>query len=718
MSLNTRFNAPFTSGASSSTLVPDPYPCAVNGRPFMIDTNQTPDQHQHASIPYLTKYLTSPVFGSPTSVAEVGESSLNPDISWRRSSAAWHHGAGQNHFDLAESDRLRFRSSKGIDVWTIGQFGLLPDTTNKRSSANTNLHGLTAGTYAYVVDGSALKYTTDFVTYSDAGIATSISSADSDGHTVWSATGSGVYQTTRGTGSSTVYNDLVCSLITYTKGRLMAAQGPSIYNIVSGHIAVPTGLTVAPVGTTGSTTYAYRVSANNSAGQTLACAQVVITNGNATLSATNFNQLNWTAVVGATSYTVYGRTSGAELELETSSTNSYQDTLHIVTPAGALPTSDTSGAAPTALFTQANSDWQWVGFATGDSCIYAAGYSGDYSAIYRIPIKSDGTGLDAPVQAGELPTGETALSIVGYLSFVYIGTTVGIRLATQASSGELQIGSAIPCGPVRCAVGFGRFVYFGWENYDTTSTGLGRLDVTVINTDAPAYATDLMATAQGHVTSVFVLNSTVAFTVAGTGLFLQSVDLVASGQIDSGLITYDLPDPKVAQSIDVRHQEPLNGTHAVALAADEGAFSLLGIHDGTTAETPFSCRTTTGEVFEVRHILTPSLTAPTMGPFIQRATLMSIPAALSGEQITVPLLIRTYDSTDSGSEFVRSIPDDLSFLKNLRKTKQSFSYQEGGVSYRATMQDYTFMTGQLTTDRSAYEGTFFAQLLVQSLDIN
>lgn len=72
-------------------------------------------------------------------------------------------------------------------------------------------------------------------------------------------------------------------------------------------LTTPTGLAVTATGTTGSTAYSYRVSAFNSVGETLACTSVAIANGNATLSATNYNALSWSAVSGATGYNIWGR---------------------------------------------------------------------------------------------------------------------------------------------------------------------------------------------------------------------------------------------------------------------------------------------------------------------------------------------------------------------------------------------------------------------------
>lgn len=72
-------------------------------------------------------------------------------------------------------------------------------------------------------------------------------------------------------------------------------------------LTTPTGLGVTATGTTGSTAYSYRVSAFNNIGETLACTSVAIANGNATLSATNYNALAWSAVSGATGYNIWGR---------------------------------------------------------------------------------------------------------------------------------------------------------------------------------------------------------------------------------------------------------------------------------------------------------------------------------------------------------------------------------------------------------------------------
>lgn len=96
-------------------------------------------------------------------------------------------------------------------------------------------------------------------------------------------------------------------------------------------LTTPVNLAVTPAGTTGSTNYSYRVSAFNSVGETLAHTSVAISNGNATLTDTNKNNLTWDAVTNAVGYNVYGRKGAAdngigETKLASVTTNSYSDT--------------------------------------------------------------------------------------------------------------------------------------------------------------------------------------------------------------------------------------------------------------------------------------------------------------------------------------------------------------------------------------------------------
>ena len=108
-----------------------------------------------------------------------------------------------------------------------------------------------------------------------------------------------------------------------------------------GALSTPGVPTVTPQGTTGATTYSYRIVARNSSGVTLAGTGGTTATGNATLSATNFNRVTWSAVTGAESYDVYGRTAATELFMVNTTALTFDD-IGTITPSGALPGSNTT----------------------------------------------------------------------------------------------------------------------------------------------------------------------------------------------------------------------------------------------------------------------------------------------------------------------------------------------------------------------------------------
>lgn len=124
--------------------------------------------------------------------------------------------------------------------------------------------------------------------------------------------------------------------------RNISTQGG---NITVAKLSTPANITVTPVGTAGTTTYGYRISAINGNGETLASTTVTTATGNATLTTANYNSIAWDAVSGATGYKIYGRISASELYMATvnSPALTYNDDGTVVTPAGALPASNTTG---------------------------------------------------------------------------------------------------------------------------------------------------------------------------------------------------------------------------------------------------------------------------------------------------------------------------------------------------------------------------------------
>ena len=92
-------------------------------------------------------------------------------------------------------------------------------------------------------------------------------------------------------------------------------------------------------GTLDAGTYYYRVTAINSVGETLGSAEDDIT-----IAASKGVQLTWGAVDGATGYRIFGRAQAAEqLLIQVGAVTTWTDT-GALTPAGVLPSADTTGA--------------------------------------------------------------------------------------------------------------------------------------------------------------------------------------------------------------------------------------------------------------------------------------------------------------------------------------------------------------------------------------
>lgn len=141
----------FYGGTASAALVPDVFPVAIAGRPYMLDMKSG----QYA------RGFEQRVRDSQDISTAPGESSISIGGLWRRGEASWHSGAGQSRSDVADSQDYRFYTSKGINPWTKGQLTLLNTTKTSLSSANTNLPMCVVGSYLYVGDGQTLKYTTN-----------------------------------------------------------------------------------------------------------------------------------------------------------------------------------------------------------------------------------------------------------------------------------------------------------------------------------------------------------------------------------------------------------------------------------------------------------------------------------------------------------------------------------------------------------------------------
>ena len=283
-----------------------------------------------------------------------------------------------------------------------------------------------------------------------------------------------------------------------------------------------------------------------------------------------------------------------------------------------------------------------------------------------------------------------------------------MRLATPDNAGNLVIGGVIPTtAPVRALEPQDRFVWFGWTNYDSVSTGLGRMDLSqFIDPLVPAYASDLMHTAQGDVLSVTYWNNKVVFSVSGEGVYIEDSVPVASGVLNSGKITHGISDPKVAVFIDLKHQ-PLTGEIKAEYSLDGGSYVLAGTSNvaGSVSPLTFQLSGAKAQEFDIRITLTAaSSTSPVLTRWLQR----SYPAPTRSTRFRVPILL--FDSINmDGTDYYLNPADEKEILVTLHKDQNVFTYQEGTKTYLVTMEDYTWLP-EKESMTDGFQGTFVAEL--------
>ena len=244
LSLGAYFGAALNTSESINThLVTSIFPIAIDGKPYNLDLNNPMggNLYRRDSVALLRTQADS--------ARTAGESSVSPEIFWRRSFDSWHLGAGQTHADRETSSPYRFRSSKGMDVWTKGELKALNDVAIQVSfpgdpvpAPNENIGLVVAGTRLYAFNATKTYYTTStsgtwswtVVTGTPANAPAGIAS---DGKNVWIAHTDAIWKTDTSTSAATTFANPPAGTWTgiwFNKGKLFASTSDGKIHTISG----------------------------------------------------------------------------------------------------------------------------------------------------------------------------------------------------------------------------------------------------------------------------------------------------------------------------------------------------------------------------------------------------------------------------------------------------------------------------------------------------
>ena len=444
----------------------------------------------------------------------------------------------------------------------------------------------------------------------------------------------------------------------------------------------------------------------------------------------------------------------------------------------------TSTVMPDVLYTHENPSWVWSDIAGGYTQIYYSGYVKGASSniyggcIYRSSFQGSSTTtstgvsatsntsvfqpfqLNTPVQALPMSPDEYPTCITSYLNFIFIGTNRGIRMAqtlslydpTATQTGDLKSGPVIPnviqplSQPVTAIIGDGRYIWFSWNQYDTQSTGLGRLDLgTFIAGDplAPAYASDVMVpytgsyaygTGQGMINSLVwdPVRNLPVMAIGGKGIYAPKATnvnglmtvvpangntYVASGSITSGYFDYGIPDAKVGFGFAYNAVNPTGCSVAATVISDPDmpspksanitAFSGNGSYDTTTQILNTDGSTVRANQFQVTVTLNAG-SSNANSPTLHRWTLKAWPTVVQGTSISAVFQLSSIDVVDGMEVFIDPY-DNFSWLENLRQIQDVVTYTEGPISAPCVIESLDWIPHKR---RDNYENGFEGDCVV------
>jgi hypothetical protein len=367
----------------------------------------------------------------------------------------------------------------------------------------------------------------------------------------------------------------------------------------------------------------------------------------------------------------------------------------------------TGPTLPTALYTHPNSNWKWTSIVEGPTAIYASGYAGTTSAIYKVSLDTDGTlpTLTSAVTAADFPDEEHVTSLGTYLGrYMLIGSNKGVRVGLIDSAGNIAYGGLTYNQESNDHItGFAfqdRFAYATVTQDIDGKSGLIRIDLSSPNSDGLyPWANDLNSEATGNCNSVAFIGETnrIAFVVEGSGLYFQHpTQLVASGYLDTGAIRYNTMEKKHFKLIKVRIASPFEGSVAISTITKDGdVISVITVGNAASADQDFTTNVITAqEQLAFRFTLGRSSSDTSKGGGIVGYQVKALPANKRTRSISLPLLCYDFEQDRNnimvgwdGRAWLR-----LNALENIESSGNTITVQDftSGEQVEALIEKVTF----------------------------
>jgi hypothetical protein len=314
-------------------------------------------------------------------------------------------------------------------------------------------------------------------------------------------------------------------------------------------------------------------------------------------------------------------------------------------------------------YTHPDTGWTWSAIAEGPTAIYASGYRGNNSAIYKFTLSNVGVmpTLTQAVTAADFPDDEYVMNIATYLGrFIVIGTSKGIRIGILDDNGDITYGPLTyeKTNPVhKIQIAFeDRFAYVTVTNAIDGKSGVIRIDLSQeVEPGRYAWAKDLSTEVTGCSCGIAFLGSSGRLVLAmdNEGIFYESItEKVATGFLETGLIRYGTIEKKHFKLIKPRIATPMSGSIVISSKVISGAInSIITLTNSTIAlNSDISTNLNSPqEVLAFKFTFGRSSTNANLGPEFDGYQVKALPAVTRSRQLSIPLLNFDFESDRYGN---------------------------------------------------------------------
>ena len=313
-------------------------------------------------------------------------------------------------------------------------------------------------------------------------------------------------------------------------------------------------------------------------------------------------------------------------------------------------------------YTHPDTGWTWSAIAEGPTAIYASGYRGNNSSIYKFTLSNVGAmpTLTQAVTAADFPDDEYVMNIATYLGrFIVIGTSKGIRIGILDDNGDITYGPLTyeKTNPVhKVQIAFeDRFAYVTVTNAIDGNSGVIRIDLSQeVEPGRYAYAKDLSTETTGCSCGIAFLGSSGRLVLAmdNEGIFYESItEKVATGFLETGLIRYGTIEKKYFKLVKPRIAQPMDGSIAVSTKTVGGNVNSIITLTNTTPAINEDLGTNLQfpqEALAFLFTFGRSSIDVSKGPEFDGYQIKSLPAVRRNRQLTIPLLNFDFESDRFG----------------------------------------------------------------------